>query len=139
MNLTTETFRPGHSSAAHPRVALVTGGGAGIGAAISQQLAEAGHIVFIGDINMHGANDLAGMLCAAGHEAYAVQLDVSAPASIDVAFDIIENQFGRCDILVNNAGIAKTFPFSTIPLNTGARSSTSTSRGRCCAVSTRRG
>jgi 3-oxoacyl-[acyl-carrier protein] reductase len=116
VNLNTETSRRTPSSLTHPRVALVTGGGAGIGAAISQQLAEAGHIVFIGDINAHTANDLAGSLCAAGHEAYAVQLDVSAPASIDAAFNTVENQFGRCDILVNNAGIAKTFPFLDYPV-----------------------
>lgn len=116
MNLNTETSRSGRSSLPHPRVALVTGGGAGIGSAISQQLAEAGHIVFIGDINTHAANDLAGMLCGAGHEAYSVHLDVAAPDSIDSAFSCIDSRFGRCDILVNNAGIAKTFPFLDYPV-----------------------
>jgi len=116
VNQNIESFRRDRSLPAHPRVALVTGGGAGIGAAISQQLADAGHIVFVGDINTHSANDLAGSLCAAGREAYAVRLDVSDASSIDEAFSAIDAQFGRCDILVNNAGIAKTFPFIDYPV-----------------------
>ncbi|MFT4063953.1 SDR family NAD(P)-dependent oxidoreductase [Paraburkholderia sp.] len=116
MNLNPHASPRAAKTATLPRIALVTGGGSGIGAAISQQLAENGHIVFIGDINPHASRDLAATLCAAGHEAYAVELDVSSPASIDEAFGTIGQAFGRCDILVNNAGIAKTFPFLDYPI-----------------------
>jgi 3-oxoacyl-[acyl-carrier protein] reductase len=117
VNPNADPSRADPSSKPQPRVALVTGGGAGIGAAISKQLAEAGYIVFIGDIDPHGARDLAGILCKAGHEAYGTQLDVSSPSSIDAVFDAIDRQFGRCDVLVNNAGIAKTFPFLDYPVD----------------------
>lgn len=99
------------------RVALVTGGAQGIGEAIVRRLAAAGHIVLIGDIDERAAQELAAYLCEAGHEAYALYLDVSRPEAIHDTFSAIEQRFGRCDILVNNAGIAKTYAFVDYPLD----------------------
>ncbi len=104
---------------AHPdeaRVALVTGGAQGIGSAIVERLAQAGHRVLIGDIDVEAADQLARRLNQAGADTHALHLDVGQPDAIRSAFASIENHFGRCDILVNNAGIARTYPFLDYPL-----------------------
>jgi NAD(P)-dependent dehydrogenase (short-subunit alcohol dehydrogenase family) len=99
------------------RVALVTGGAMGIGAAISSQLAAKGFQVLVADINVEAARKTADELVAAGHSAAPLQIDVGNPESIAQAFAAVEKDYGRCDVLVNNAGIAKTFPFLEFPLD----------------------
>jgi 2-keto-3-deoxy-L-fuconate dehydrogenase len=79
------------------KVALVTGGSSGIGAAISRELADAGAIVWIADINLDGAEALAAELDGA----HAVAMDVTNQASIDLGLQ----QIPQVNILVNNAGI----------------------------------
>jgi 2-keto-3-deoxy-L-fuconate dehydrogenase len=79
------------------KVALVTGGASGIGAATARELARAGAQVFIADLNLESAQKLAGEL----PRARAVQMDVTQASSIGAALDQIET----LDILVNNAGI----------------------------------
>ena len=79
------------------KVALVTGGASGIGAATARELARAGAQVFIADLNLESAQKLAGELPLAR----AVQMDVTQASSIGAALDQIET----LDILVNNAGI----------------------------------
>ncbi len=77
------------------RKALVTGGGSGIGAAIARRLAAEGAAVTIGEINMDGANEVAGEVSGE-----AVELDVT---DLDSAKAALEGT-GTVDILVNNAG-----------------------------------
>jgi NAD(P)-dependent dehydrogenase (short-subunit alcohol dehydrogenase family) len=85
------------------KVALVTGGGSGIGEAICMRLAEEGASVVVADINESNARRVAGAIGAA---ALAVHQDVTSEERWqEVVADIIE-RFGRLDILVNNAGIA---------------------------------
>jgi NAD(P)-dependent dehydrogenase (short-subunit alcohol dehydrogenase family) len=79
------------------KVALVTGGASGIGAATARELARAGAQVLIADLNLESAKKLAGEL----PRARAVQMDVTQASSIGAALDQIET----LDILVNNAGI----------------------------------
>jgi len=105
------------SPADSPRVALVTGGARGIGAAIVERLAAAGHRVLIGDIDLEAADYLARHLKQDGRDVQAVHLDVSQPDAIRRAFASIESHFGCCDILVNNAGIARTYSFLDYPLD----------------------
>lgn len=93
------------------RVALVTGAAKGIGATISDRLAQDGIHVLIGDLDLAEATTKANALKAAGFAASPLQLDVSKAAAVAAAFDVIDRDFGRCDIVVNNAGIAKTAPF----------------------------
>jgi 2-hydroxycyclohexanecarboxyl-CoA dehydrogenase len=78
------------------RRALVTGGGSGIGAAISARLAAEGAAVVIGDINDEGAEQVAGEIGAT-----AAHLDVTAPES---AVELVA-EHGPFSILVNNAGM----------------------------------
>jgi len=99
------------------RVAVVTGGAMGIGAASAQRLAELGHQVFIADRDYPSAQDTADKLCLLGHRVNAVMMDVSSPESIADAFEHIAQKAGRCDILVNSAGVATVAPFVDFPLD----------------------
>jgi 3-oxoacyl-[acyl-carrier protein] reductase len=89
------------SSALSGQVALVTGGGSGLGAAICQRLARDGVTVVVNDLNPESATATA---TEVGGRAAA--FDVSDASAFDAATDEIVDQFGRLDIVVNNAGIA---------------------------------
>ena len=84
------------------RVAIVTGGGAGIGEAISARLAKAGAKVFIADIDPKVAETAAQSI----PNATALPVDVTNSTSVNEAFGKVESSAGSIDILVNNAGIA---------------------------------
>jgi len=81
--------------------ALVTGGASGIGEATCRELARAGAIVWIADINLPAAVALAARLTAAGGQAQALEFDVTNVDSIEQA----KAKLPQLDILVNNAGI----------------------------------
>jgi NAD(P)-dependent dehydrogenase (short-subunit alcohol dehydrogenase family) len=87
------------------RVAIVTGGAAGIGYAISDRLAEAGAHVLIGDLNISAAQEAAHQI-RTRHQAQvlAAALNVLESASIRAIADQAVHEFGRLDIWVNNAG-----------------------------------
>jgi 3-oxoacyl-[acyl-carrier protein] reductase len=82
------------------KVAIVTGGGSGIGEAICLRLAEDGAKVAVLDVNEQAAGRVAG---AAGGAA--VRTDVSDSASVDAALEQAEAALGKVDVWVNNAGI----------------------------------
>ncbi len=85
------------------RVAVVTGGAAGIGLAIAQRFATSGAQVAIWDINPKAADAAAAGLTGAGHRGIAV--DVTDEASVAAATATTLNAFGRLDVLVCSAGI----------------------------------
>ena len=87
------------------KVALVTGGASGIGAAVSELLAEEGASVVVGDVDELRGPELVAGIGKAGREALFLHQDVtSEPRWVEVAAEI-EKRFGRLDILVSNAGI----------------------------------
>lgn len=88
------------------RVAVVTGGGSGIGRAIAVRLAEDTAKVAIWDINAAGAEETAQMVRDAGRTAIAINADCSEKAAIKAAADQTRAELGPIAILVNNAGIA---------------------------------
>src|SRR4051812_30217115 len=84
------------------KVAAVTGGGAGIGAAICRRLAADGATVVALDV----AAEAAERTIAAIGSGLAVAADVSDSVAVDAAFAAIERDLGPVDVLVNNAGAA---------------------------------
>ena len=85
------------------KVALVTGGGSGLGEAICVRLAEEGARVVVSDINESSARRVAD---AIGDAALALHQDVTSEQRWQEVLAEIVDRFGRLDILVNNAGIA---------------------------------
>ncbi|MCI0581322.1 MAG: SDR family oxidoreductase [Chloroflexi bacterium] len=92
------------------RTALVTGAGAGIGAAIARELAGAGAAVILTDIDAARAEAMAARLVAAGHAATAAQLDVRDGRAVEGVVDAVVRAAGQLDIMVNNAGISRVGP-----------------------------
>lgn len=84
------------------KVALVTGGGSGLGAADCEALAREGAQVVVTDVKLETAQKTAD---AIGNGAVAMALDVASEAGWIATMTAIEDQFGRLDILVNNAGV----------------------------------
>jgi 3-oxoacyl-[acyl-carrier protein] reductase len=89
------------------KVAIVTGGGRGIGRAIALKLAELGATVVVSDILDKEAEEVAGEIKAAGGQSLAVLADVSLAADVARLVEETIKACGRIDILVNNAGIAR--------------------------------
>jgi len=88
------------------RVAIVTGGAQGLGAAICQRLAREGAHVVVADLNLAGAERTAAAVRAGtGQRATAVAVDVTDEAQVEAMVQQAVDEFGRLDILVSNAGI----------------------------------
>lgn len=85
------------------RVAVITGGGSGIGRAIALRFAEEGARVVVNDVKKDAAEHVAASL--AGGKGLAIQADVSDSAQVRAMFAEVERVMGGLDILVNNAGI----------------------------------
>jgi 3-oxoacyl-[acyl-carrier protein] reductase len=87
------------------RVALVTGGGSGLGRATSLELAAAGASVVVADLNAEGAKETVERVRSAGGSAEAVTLDVGDAGQVDALLGRLFDEHGaRFDCLVNNAG-----------------------------------
>ncbi|WP_152046292.1 SDR family oxidoreductase [Aureimonas psammosilenae] len=95
------------------KVALVTGGSSGIGAAIASAYAQKGARVAVLDIQIDGAEAKAKEL---GNGARAFRCDVSDPASVTEAVKNVMEAFGRIDIAVNSAGIVALAPAEDLSL-----------------------
>jgi 3alpha(or 20beta)-hydroxysteroid dehydrogenase len=89
------------------RVALISGGGRGLGAAIARRLASDGARVVLGDIIDAEGAAVAAELVGEGADAEYVHLDVTDEASWIAAIDGISARHGRLDVLVNNAGVLR--------------------------------
>ena len=89
------------------KVALITGGGQGIGQVIADNLAKMGAHIVLGDINLENAEKSAKNIRDNGGKASAVLLDVVDTVNVKQVFDLISKEFKPLDILVNNAGITK--------------------------------
>jgi 2-keto-3-deoxy-L-fuconate dehydrogenase len=89
------------------KIAVITGGGSGIGAAICREFARAGAYVFVLDLNASAAEGVAEAIRQSGGQASGRKVDVTIQTEVVALINDIVQETGRLDILVNNAGIAQ--------------------------------
>jgi len=87
------------------KIAIVTGGGRGIGRAISKRLAKEGVIVAVVDLNFDNAQKVQQEIIDSGYNAFAFKVDITNSEQINQMVKKIKEEYGRIDILVNNAGV----------------------------------
>ena len=88
-------------------VALITGGGRGIGAAVAERLSASGYRLAL---TARSGNELESVAASLPGEAICLPADLSEPAAADQVFAAVEGAFGRVDVLVANAGAAMSAP-----------------------------
>jgi 2-hydroxycyclohexanecarboxyl-CoA dehydrogenase len=96
------------------RVAVVTGGGSGIGEATCHRLADAGHRVAVLDRDAASADRVAEVVRRDGGDALSVLADVTDRDAVDAAFAEVRRAYGPIEILVTSAGICPFAPFEEI-------------------------
>lgn len=99
------------------KVALVTGGGSGIGEAIAKDLASLGAQIVVTDISKDSAERVVDEIKASGHEAASFVMDSASPEQNEAAVDFALKTFGKLNYAVNNAGIGgKSAPSGEIDI-----------------------
>ncbi len=96
------------------RTVIVTGGGSGIGAAISRGFGAEGAHVGVADVNLDAAKSVAAEIVAAGGSALAVHVDVTERSSVVAGIRDTVAKFGRLDAYFNNAGMNSPMKFLEI-------------------------
>jgi len=91
-------------------VAIVTGGGFGIGEAVCYRLSQEGAIVAVSDINFENARRVADAIIAQGGQALPVKTDVCKSDEVKEMVRQVIDKYGRIDILVNNVGVSPKGP-----------------------------
>ena len=105
----------------HGKVAMITGGGRGIGEASARRLAEYGAKVILADLNLSTAQGVADDINAQGGQARALEFNVAAFDTIPTKVVEAKELFGRIDILVNVAGITGSTALEDITLESWDR------------------
>jgi NAD(P)-dependent dehydrogenase (short-subunit alcohol dehydrogenase family) len=99
------------------RVAVVTGGGSGLGRSIAIGLGQAGHRVAVLDVNSAAAEGVAAEVVAQGAQAMGVGADVADEAAVESAFGAVRQALGPVEIVVTSAAIAGFTRFDKITLD----------------------
>lgn len=95
-------------------IALITGGGSGIGAAVGRLLAQHGDTVILADIDLAAADDVAAGIVASGGRAESAALDVRDMGAFAALVDRVVADHGRLDLIFNNAGIGVGGPIEDL-------------------------
>lgn len=98
-------FLPRAKKSIHGKIAVVTGGGNGLGRGLCFELAKHGCNVIIVDVDIDAANRTVEELIKLGIQSKAYKVDVTNYGEIQNVKDLISKEFGEVDILINNAGI----------------------------------
>ncbi|MBI6629506.1 SDR family NAD(P)-dependent oxidoreductase [Pontibaca salina] len=101
--------------------ALITGGGSGIGRATAMMLAKMGAPVAVADIDVKASAETVSEIAQAGGRALSVVIDVQDKASVDAAFNKVEEWHGPVSVLVNSAGILQVEPFDEFDIDSWNR------------------
>jgi NAD(P)-dependent dehydrogenase (short-subunit alcohol dehydrogenase family) len=97
------------------RVAVVTGGGSGLGAAMAKGLAQAGAAIAVVDINDAGSAQTVEAIERQGGHAIAAHCDVTDSVAVNDLADVVVAELGSADVLVNSAGTAHRSPAEEFP------------------------
>jgi meso-butanediol dehydrogenase/(S,S)-butanediol dehydrogenase/diacetyl reductase len=98
------------------RVAIVTAGGSGIGAATARRFTNEGASVVIADLSGTRAEKVTGEIRASGGKASCLKMDAADPAGVQAAIELALDTYGRLDIMFNNAGMAEVAALEEITL-----------------------
>lgn len=107
---------PGLQGDLTDRAGVVTGGGSGIGRALSLALADAGMDVAVADLDRAAAEETAAEIEARGRRALAVECDVTDPDAVRALADAAWSALDGVDLVWNNAGVVSTSPLLDTPL-----------------------
>lgn len=99
------------------KVALITGGGRGLGEAICRRLAADGALIVVADIRRELAEEVSRSLRDQGASSRSLVLDVASENQVEEAVDGVVRAHGRLDILVNNAGVDVTAPVEELSVD----------------------
>ncbi len=97
-------------------IALITGGGSGIGAATGTLMAQNGDTVILADINVEAADTVAAQIVASGGKAESASLDVRNGPAFAALVDRVVADHGRIDLIFNNAGIGVGGPIEDLTI-----------------------
>src|SRR5262245_23517303 len=103
------------------KVAIVTAGGSGIGAATAQRFAREGAAVVVADLSGTRAEAVASSITTSSGRAVAVKMDASDSAAVERTIRLALDTFGRLDVMMNNAGLAEPSPLDEISLESWNR------------------
>ena len=103
------------------RVAIVTAGGAGIGAATARRFVQEGAAVVIADLSGKRAEEVTAGIKTSGGRAVCIKMDAAEPEGVQATIKLALDTYGRLDIMFNNAGLAEVAPLDEFSLESWNR------------------